>query len=206
MTNQQAPNPIEQTIAKLKNAERKKDIWEIIRFSLIILFIVGPIRLFIAQPFIVSGSSMVPTFNNRDYLIIDQLSYHLHAPERGDVIVFRYPEDPSKFFIKRVIGLPNERITIVNGEVRIAQQESETYSILDQEFLTHKTVDSHPTVTLGDDEYFVMGDNRPASSDSRVWGKLPEKYIIGKAFVRLYPFQDIDYKPGAIIPTLTTQE
>src|SRR3989338_3809347 len=135
---------------------------EILRFSLIALLIVVPVRMFIAQPFIVSGASMEQTFHNGEYLIVDQVSYHLHSPERGDVVIFRYPRDPSKYFIKRIIGIPGDTIT----------------------------------EELGDREYFVMGDNRDESSDSRVWGVLQEERIIGKAFLRLFPPQVFDVMPG----------
>jgi signal peptidase I len=174
---------------------RTQSVWEHIKFFAIALAIVIPIRFFIAQPFIVSGESMVPTFHNKDYLIVDQLSYHLGHPHRGDVVVFRYPYDTKRFFVKRVIGLPNETLIFKGSTVKVINQDHPQGIILDEEYISHET-QSNLSVTLKDKQYFVMGDNRPASSDSRVWGPLDEKYIAGRALVRLFPFKDMDYLPG----------
>lgn len=149
--------------------EEKKgnSVWEFIKFTVIAILIVVPVRLWIAQPFIVSGASMEPTFENGNYLIIDELSYHFRQPEKNEVIVFRYPLDPSKFFIKRLIGLPGETIEINNQKI-----------------------------ILGQNEYFVEGDNRPASSDSRIWGPVPENLIVGRVFIRLWPLTQAAVLPG----------
>jgi len=171
-------------------------IWEVVKFFFIAAIIVLPIRIFIAQPFIVSGQSMDPTFANGQYLIVDQLSYHLGAPERGDVVILRYPLNPSTFFIKRVIGLPNETVIIKNGIVSITSKTNELGFTLDEPYIKFAKSDSH-TKVLGDDEYFVMGDNRAASSDSRVWGAASEDLIIGKAFLRLLPVAQAGVLPGA---------
>jgi len=171
-------------------------IWEVVKFFFIAAIIVLPIRIFIAQPFIVSGQSMDPTFANGQYLIVDQLSYHLGAPERGDVVILRYPLNPSTFFIKRVIGLPNETVIIKNGIVSITSETNELGFTLDEPYIEFAKSDNH-TKILGDDEYFVMGDNRAASSDSRVWGAAQEDLIIGKAFLRLLPVAQAGVLPGA---------
>ncbi len=152
--------------------------------------------MYIAQPFIVSGSSMDPTFANGEYLIVDELSYRLDDPERGDVIIFRYPQDPSKFFIKRIIGLPGETVVIKGSAVSIVNTANPDGFALDERFLSHETY-SNMRVVLNDDEYFVMGDNRPASSDSRIWGPLKRKLIIGRALVRLLPVTRAQVLPGA---------
>ncbi|MCF7831730.1 MAG: signal peptidase I [Candidatus Pacebacteria bacterium] len=178
---------------------KKEESWiDIVRFALIALVIVIPIRLYIAQPFIVSGSSMVPTFQDGEYLIVDEISYRLEKPDRGDVIVFRYPNNPSRFFIKRVIGLPNETVSIDNDTITIFNEENPDGFSLDEWYLSDMmhTLPSDTITTLSDEEYFVMGDNREASSDSRIWGSLHERYIIGKAFLRLFPIQSIDVHPG----------
>jgi signal peptidase I len=141
--------------------------WEFIKFTLIAVLIVVPIRLWIAQPFIVNGASMEPTFENGDYLIVDELSYNVRKPEKNEVIIFHYPLDPSKYFIKRVEGLPGEKITI-NGK----------------------------EIVLGEDSYYVLGDNRGASSDSRIWGPVKEDLIVGRALIRLWPFNKITVMPG----------
>ncbi|PIR58175.1 MAG: signal peptidase I [Parcubacteria group bacterium CG10_big_fil_rev_8_21_14_0_10_38_31] len=155
----------------LESSSEKKSLWvsvlEFIQFISIALIIIVPLRLWVAQPFIVHGKSMDPTFRNGDYLIVDELSYKFTEPKEGDVIVFRYPNDTKKFFIKRIIGLPNQTIE-VEGK----------------------------TISIEDNEYFVLGDNRGSSSDSRVWGTVNEDLIIGKAFLRLWPVVSIDILPG----------
>lgn len=169
---------------------------EIIRFLIIALVIVIPIRIFIAQPFIVSGASMEDTFHNNDYLIIDQLSYRLEEPERGDVVIFRYPRDPQKFFIKRVIGVPGDTLTILGDKIILRTPDNPDGTTLKEPYVSQMTPQSALEVTLEDKEYFVLGDNRDASSDSRAWGVLEEKYIVGRAFLRLYPVSDISIFPG----------
>lgn len=171
---------------------------EIIRFSLIAILIVVPIRMFIAQPFIVSGASMKETFHNGEYLIVDQVSYRLHSPERGDVVIFRYPRDPSKFFIKRIIALPGDTITIIDSTVTITNEANPEGFVLDEPYIKSMRPGAMMTEKLGEREYFVMGDNRDESSDSRVWGVLQEERIIGRAFLRLFPPQVMGIFPGAI--------
>jgi signal peptidase I len=170
---------------------------EIIRFSIIALLIVVPIRMFIAQPFIVSGASMADTFHTGEYLIVDQLTYHFNQPSRGDVVIFRYPRDPSKFFIKRIIGLPGDTIIIEDAKVTIINEENPQGMTLDEPYIRSMRPANRLEETLGDREYFVMGDNRDESSDSRMWGVLQEERIIGRAFLRLFPFDTVSVMPGA---------
>lgn len=174
-----------------------KALRELLTLVVLAVLIVVPIRVFVAQPFVVEGLSMYPTFGNGDYLIIDEFSYHFSDPKRGDVVVFRYPNNPSVFYIKRVIGLPNERVSIVRGEVTITKVSGETFT-LDEPYVVAEDATYTLTTTLGNEQYFVMGDNRPKSSDSRVWGALPEKDIIGRAFVRMFPIPEAEFLPGAI--------
>ncbi|PIR70549.1 MAG: signal peptidase I [Candidatus Niyogibacteria bacterium CG10_big_fil_rev_8_21_14_0_10_42_19] len=172
--------------------------WEIIKFIAIVAFIVIPIRVYVAQPFIIKGTSMYPTFENADYLIIDEFSYNfLRTPERGEVIVFKFPEDTSKFFIKRVIGLPGETVVIKEGRVLIYDKEEGNPKALDESYIGEEFTLPDGVWALGLDEYFVMGDNRRFSSDSRSWGSLPEDLIVGRALARLWPINEIDYLPGA---------
>ncbi len=179
-----------------KPKQSGNSFWELVRFAIIAIAIVLPIRIFIAQPFVVSGSSMVPTFQDGQYLIVDEISYRLGTPERGDVVIFRYPKDPSKFFIKRIIGLPNETVDVDGNEITITSDVHPDGMKLSQPYL--RTVsNTHDHMVLGSDEYFVMGDNRPGSSDSRVWGAVDRKFIIGKAFLRLLPIGEIKLMPGA---------
>lgn len=170
---------------------------EIVRFSILAILIVIPIRMFVAQPFIVSGASMDNTFHTGEYLIVDQVTYHFDQPARGDVIVFRYPRDPSKFFIKRVIGIPGDSLTIENGKVSIVNEEYPEGFTIDEPYVEDITLAPILTETLGDREYFVMGDNRNKSSDSRNWGILQEERIVGRALLRLFPPNTIGYLPGA---------
>ena len=173
-------------------------IWEVIKFFILAVVIVAPIRFFVAQPFIVQGASMNPTFATGQYLIIDELSYRFNEPERGDVVVLRFPRNPSRFFIKRLVGLPGETLDIKNGVISITTAENAEPFILDEPYVTFLKTDGgdDEIVKLKEGEYFVMGDNRPNSSDSRDWGILPENLIIGKAFLRLFPIDTISFSPG----------
>ena len=167
------------------------EIWEFSKIVIISLAIVLPIRFFVAQPFIVRGASMEPTFQDGQYLIIDELSYFLRSPERGEVIVFRYPKDPTQFFIKRIIGLPGETVIIENRSVAIQNEEYPNGLVLEEDYLPSllETVPNlHTTLQLG--EYFVLGDNRPKSSDSRQWGVLENEFLIGRTMLRLWPVAD----------------
>ena len=191
----------------IKNAEQyfqkftprhslRTEVWETLRFILIALAIVLPIRLFVAQPFIVSGASMNPTFTNGQYLIVDELSYHLGTPKRGDVVIFKYPKNPKQYFIKRVIGLPGETVTVnEQGQTLIKDFSGKEVITLKEPYVQHTKSDS-VELTLGIDEYFMMGDNRTVSFDSRMWGPVKRDLIVGKAFVRLFPFTTISLLPG----------
>lgn len=170
---------------------------ELLRFAIIALIIVLPIRWFVALPFIVSGASMEETFHNNEYLIVDQLTYKFENPARGDVIVFRYPRDPSKYFIKRVIGLPGETVSIDGSNVTITNSEHPEGLVLDEPYAQIERAMGNLTQELGEGEYFVMGDNRDQSSDSRVWGTLEESKIIGRALLRLFPLNEVGLFPGS---------
>ncbi len=172
---------------------------DVVKFALIALIIVVPVRWFIAQPFIVRGASMEPTFLNGEYLIVDQLSYRFEEPKRGDVIIMRYPKDPSVFFIKRIIGLPGETVELQGRKIVIRQLDGAEPIILNETFISDGRVrDEYGVYELTPDEYFVLGDNRVESSDSRSWGPLPREDVVGRAFVRLYPFSRIDLFPGLV--------
>ncbi len=171
---------------------------EIIRFTILALIIVIPIRMFIAQPFIVSGASMENTFHSGEYLIVDQLTYTFNEPKRGDVVIFRYPKDPSKFFIKRIIGLPGDTVTIDGSTVTITNESHPNGFTWDESYIKSMDKGSYVTEELGDREYFVMGDNRDQSSDSRIWGVLQEERIVGRAYMRLFPPKELDFLPGAV--------
>jgi signal peptidase I len=170
---------------------------EIFKFAIIALLIVVPVRFYIAQPFVVSGASMEPTFEDGQYLIIDQISYRFHDPQRGEVIIFRYPQNPSTFFIKRIIGLPGETVEMSGKSVIVHNSDSpEGFPINEPYIEDSDRRDDFFTSVLGDDQYFVLGDNRAASSDSRIWGPLEEKFIIGRPFLRLFPVSETGVFPG----------
>jgi signal peptidase I len=178
-----------------------EDGWDLLKFAIIALAVVIPIRMWIAQPFVVSGESMYPTFDNGQYLIVDEISYILGNIHRGDVVVFRYPGDTKRFFIKRLIGLPNEKIIVTDKDVTIINKDNPNGFKLTEPYVNEKIFTQTGEYTTGDGEYFVMGDNRNKSSDSRTWGesspiKLTNKLMIGKAFLRLLPFNEISYLPG----------
>lgn len=183
------------TILPEKKESLGQSVWEFVRFALIAIVIVIPIRIFIAQPFIVSGSSMFPTFENGQYLVVDEISYRLGNIKRDDVVVFHYPKDTTKFFIKRIIGLPGETVDVKGSDVIITNKAHPEGFTLNQPFVKNQSSDVTHFV-LKDNEYFVMGDNRSASSDSRYWGAVPKDLMVGRALVRLLPINKINIFPG----------
>jgi signal peptidase I len=191
--------------------QTKSLIKEVLSVVIISLVVVIPIRMYIAQPFVVSGQSMDKTLANGNYLIIDEISYKFQNPERGEVVVFKVPEealalsnyslDKKMFFIKRIIGLPGETVEIDGDSVKISNEKNpkgvtlnEPYAFVDK--LSPYFKDIKKKITLKSDEYFVMGDNRHNSSDSRFWGPLKKENIKGKTFLRLWPFNKISVAPG----------
>jgi signal peptidase I len=178
-----------------KEQTTKEFLLEIIKFTVVSILIVAPIRFFIAQPFIVRGESMDPTFADGQYLIVDELTYRSSPPERGDVVVFKYPKDESKYFIKRIIGLPNETVKIVNGKVSVSSSSDPDGTALNEAYIQDLSFEN-TSETLGDNEYYAMGDNRSNSLDSRIWGPLPKRNIVGRVLVRLFPFQKAGLFPG----------
>ncbi len=164
-------------------------LWELIKVVAVALLIIIPLRLFIAEPFIVSGSSMVPNFHNKEYLIVNKIGYRFGEPQRGEVIIFKFPKDTTQFFIKRIIGLPGEQVKLQNGQVIIINTEHPNGQVLDEPYLPTggNTFGKDGVVSLGVGEYYVLGDNRLGSSDSRVWGVLPKEDIVGEAWLRVFP-------------------
>lgn len=176
--------------------ETKSSFWEFVKYAIVALLIVIPFRIFIAQPYIVEGSSMDPTFKNADYLIVDQVSQRFEIPPRESVVIIRYPKDPSKFFIKRLIGFPGDTVSIKKGVVTIYNENNKDGITLNEPYVVY-TKQEDFSQKLGANEYFVMGDNRAGSSDSRAWGTLPRNYIIGVPILRLLPLNKIGVWPGA---------
>ena len=168
---------------------------DLFTLAFLIIVVVIPIRVFIISPFVVDGESMHPTFENLDYLIIDEIIYAFRAPARGDVVVFRYPGNPSVFYIKRIIGLPGETVSINRGVPTITTADNKNLT-LSEPYIVNEDATYTKDVTLNAGEYFVMGDNRPNSSDSRIWGVLPRKNIIGRVDLRLLPVSSSGFFPG----------
>lgn len=164
-------------------------LFEVVKIVVVVLAIILPVRYFLMQPFFVDGASMEPNFEDNQYLIIDELSYRLREPARGEVIVFRYPVVPSQFYIKRIIGLPGETVEVADGIVKIYNKEHPLGFVLDESNYLAPSISTYNETkqTLGENEYFVMGDNRSASYDSRRWGVLPGDNIIGRAWLRAWP-------------------
>lgn len=166
----------------------REGIKEFVKFLVIATAIALPVRYFIAQPFIVRGASMEPNFHEQEYLIVDEISYFFRAPERGEVIVFRYPLDPRQFFIKRIIGLPGEKVEIRVGRVYVTPLGASQAEEVSEAYLGEAVkTDGAVTVTLGPGDYFVLGDNRSQSADSRIWGTLPRNLITGRVIFRAWP-------------------
>jgi signal peptidase I len=178
-------------------SETKKNIIEAMRFIATVFILWLIIRVFLVQPFLVDGASMSPNFETNDYLIVDKLTYFFKTPARGEVVVFKYPSDPKKYFIKRVIGLPGETVTILDGKTTVTKVDGNKVHI-NESFVQNVSAEDSKVVTLAAEEYFVMGDNRPHSFDSRAWGPLDKKFISGRALVRLFPFNQIGLFPAGI--------
>lgn len=172
-----------------------REIFEIAKILVISLAIVVPIRYFIVQPFIVRGASMEPNFYDGQYLIIDEATYNFRKPVRGEVIVFRYPLNPGQFFIKRIIGLPGERVQIASGRVTIFNRNNPDGVLLDETYLAPANRRTYPDEdrTLAESEYFLMGDNRDFSSDSRMWGPMDIKFMVGRTFFRAWPLDSFGF-------------
>lgn len=161
-------------------------VFEVVKVVIISLAIILPIRYFLVQPFVVDGASMEPNFYNKEYLVINEISYRFNQPQRGEIVIFKNPENPSVYFIKRMIGLPGEKIEIKKGVVYINDQ------LLPEPYLQHFSSADYPARTLGPDEYFLMGDNRSNSHDSRNIGPVNKKYIIGKVWFRGWPLNRLN--------------
>lgn len=167
-----------------------------LKIGLVALAIVLPVRLFLVCPFYVKGASMEPTFHDREYLLIDEISYRFQQPQRGEVIVFRYPQDPKEFFIKRIIGLPGETLRFTSGDIYLQDKSNNSWTKINESYLptsdqTFALEDKE--VTLSDEEYYVLGDNRGHSRDSRYFGPLHRRYFIGRVMLRGLPLKKAQF-------------
>jgi signal peptidase I len=193
-------NPLSNSPVNLAQPQKKESfIKEIVKFTVIALAIVIPLRVYVAQPFIVSGHSMDTTFADSQYLIIDEISYRFENPQRGEVIVLKYPRDPKTYFIKRIVGLPGETVISEAGYISIVNStypESAPLKLSEKYIDPHNWAGDNFKTTLGPTEYFVMGDNRSHSSDSHIWGPLDRKFIVGRPILRLLPVTKLSVFPG----------
>lgn len=171
-------------------------VWEIAKVAIISLAIILPVRHYLIQPFYVKGASMEPNFHDSEYLIIDELSYRFNEPVRGQVVVFRYPRNPQEYFIKRIIALPGEEVQIKEGKITIFNQDYPEGFLLSEEYLDEKLItfyDSENKIVVGPQEYFVLGDNRGSSRDSRSFGPVNKNFITGKVLFRGWPLSKITF-------------
>ncbi len=158
---------------------------------LVAVVIAFGIRTFIVEPYLVEGPSMKPTLQSAQRLIVNKFIYRFRAPERGEILVFQYPRDPSRDFIKRVIAVPGDTIEIKEGLVFVNQQ------LLNEPYILSKTRGSYPLAEVPEGHVFVMGDNRNNSEDSRFAdvGMVPYQLIKGKAMVVFWPFDNFKTLP-----------
>lgn len=173
---------------------QKDHFWRTITIFISIVIL---LRLFIIDPFLVHGTSMQPTFEDGNYVIVDKLTYKLSDPKRGDVIVFDAPTEDGRYFIKRIIGLPGERVVVEGSKVTVFNAENPNGFNLNEPYVKFQSGRVSDR-TLNSDEFFVMGDNRDVSSDSRIWGALKKDAITGRAMIRILPFSNAGLFPGKI--------
>jgi signal peptidase I len=184
----------EQNKKEINSEKEKLTLSEIIKFTIITLILVIPLRMFVAEPYLVRLTSMYPTFKDSDYLIVEKISKK--NIKRGDVIIFKSPVD-NRNLIKRVIGLPGEKITLNKGVFEIEKENGEK-QILIEKYVVYQDLEKQTNIKLTGNQYFVSGDNRAGSYDSRDWGALPKENIIGKPFLRFFHFNAIGVWPGKI--------
>ncbi len=173
----------------------KKFFKEFGTYIIIALIIVIPVRTFIAQPFVVNGASMDTTFADGEYLIVNEFTYQFDNPQYGDVVVFKAPLDPKKYYIKRLIGKPGDTIKIKDEKVTIVNEKHPEGITLIEPYIHTDTFGS-VNLKLKEGEYFVLGDNRINSSDSRSWGAVPRENIVGTPLVRILPPSRAGLHPG----------
>lgn len=165
-----------------------REVVETVGLAVIIFLI---IRIGI-QNYRIEGASMEPNFHDGEYLIVNKLAYRLGEYERGDVIVFKYPNDPSKDYIKRVIGLPGDTVEIRGGELYVNNM------LINEPYPHMPNVRDEPPTVVEAGHLYVMGDNRPASSDTRSWGQLGQDFVIGQAWLAIYPINQfglVEHQP-----------
>jgi len=164
---------------------------ELVKVAVLAGITIGFVRYFIFKPFYVEGQSMDPTFLEKEYLIIDEISYRLKEPERGEVVVFKAPVTHNDYYLKRIIGLPGERVKVEDNKVIIYNNDNSQGVVIFEDYTAEEGTPGVTTVTLEPDEYFVMGDNRNASFDSRRFGPIKRDDIVGRTWLRGWPLNRI---------------
>lgn len=162
---------------------------EVVKVVVISLAIIVPIRYFFIQPFYVRGASMEPTFHDNEYLIINEIGYRFSAPQRGDIVVIKSKSNPREYLIKRIVGLPGEKIEIASGQVIVHKTDQAPGVAIQEKYLAEGTSTAgNNIIILKEGEYYVLGDNRSSSLDSRSFGAVNRNEIIGRAWLRAWPF------------------
>ena len=192
---------VRDVLVRIKLLEEDEEPSSLLVWIVGIIILVKLVQAFIIQPFIVDGASMLPTYHNKEFLLVDKFSYRIQDPKRGDIMILKLYENNNnpyegKHLIKRVIGLPNERIVVKNGITTIYNKNNPNGFIVDEPFVSFKEMIKSADITLDDHHYFVMGDNRAQSYDSRDWGPLDAKHVKGQVLFRVYPFKQAGYEPG----------
>lgn len=193
-------------LVSLKLLEEDEKPSSLLAWIIGIIIIVKLVQAFLIQPFIVDGGSMLPTYHSEEFLLVDKLSYRLHEPRRGDVMIFKLYENNSnpyegKHLIKRVIGLPGERVVVNSGVTTIYNKANPNGFTLDESYVSYKDLHKNIDITLDTNHFFMMGDNRAQSYDSRDWGPLDKVNIKGQVLFRIYPFKVAGYEPGQYVYT-----
>jgi signal peptidase I len=197
-------------LVRIKLLEEDEEPSSLLLWIIGIIILVKLVQAFVIQPFIVDGASMMPTYHNKEFLLVDKFSYRVKDPERGDIMIFKLYENNTnpyegKHLIKRVIGLPGERVVVKDGVTTIYNKNNPNGFVLEEPFVEFKELSKNANITLNDHHYFVMGDNRAQSYDSRDWGSLDEVNIKGQVLFRVFPFNRQDMsREGTLLPNRET--
>lgn len=188
-------------------------VLEFIRTALKVIVIVAVLRIFIIQPFYVRGESMAPNYQEGEYLVVEKMSYRVSKPNRGDVVVFEFPGQPMPCgpfaghdcinFIKRIVGLPGERIEVRDGRIFIYNKKHPEGLEVKEPYLPADVITGGAdSRSLGENEYYVLGDNRTpgGSSDSREWGVVNKSLIVGRVWITVFPVTEIGFKGAPHYP------